>query len=255
MNKFTPQELFDILVKDAEHPFSGWDFSFIQHRIVDAPLSWSYHSKILPYVRTVKTMLDMGTGGGEFLSLLQPLPKFTYATEAYKPNVSIARKKLEPIGVKVFEIDDMTKLPFKNDQFELIINRHEEYSPSELFRILEPEGYFITQQVGGKNDFEINQSLGAKLDEDYLDWNLDYAINELEGVGLKIIEKKEDLTYTRCYDIGALIYHLKAIPWQIADFSIEKYLDKLKILHSKTQEDGYFDITNHRFFIKAKREK
>jgi len=33
----------------------------------------------------------MGTGGGEFLASLAPLPMHTSATEAYPPNVEIAR--------------------------------------------------------------------------------------------------------------------------------------------------------------------
>ncbi|MBY8984630.1 MAG: hypothetical protein KGD65_06175 [Candidatus Lokiarchaeota archaeon] len=79
-------ELFDFLVSEAKHPFSGWDFSYINSRYMEFPLTWSYSSKVLPYIRTSESLLDMGTGGGEFLATLAPLPKHTCATEGYEPN-------------------------------------------------------------------------------------------------------------------------------------------------------------------------
>ena len=53
-------DLFNFLVFEADHPFSGWDFSYISDRIVNAPLTWSYSSIILPLVRKVESLLDMG---------------------------------------------------------------------------------------------------------------------------------------------------------------------------------------------------
>ena len=90
-------------------------------------------------IRNVESLLDMGTGGGEFLSLLQPLPPNTYATEGYAPNVPIAKERLESLGVKVYAIiddDENANLPFEDNQFDLIINKHESYTPNEIFRIL-----------------------------------------------------------------------------------------------------------------------
>ena len=83
-------------------------------------------------MQRAKSMLDMGTGGGEFLSMLQPFPSTIYATEGYAPNVPIARKKLEPLGVTVVEVNDDTALPFQDGQFNLILNQHESYAASEV---------------------------------------------------------------------------------------------------------------------------
>jgi 2-polyprenyl-3-methyl-5-hydroxy-6-metoxy-1,4-benzoquinol methylase len=121
------KELFDILIEEADHAFTGWDFSYISStaRVQSEPLPWNYGSILFPYIRSTKSLLDMGTGGGELLSLLQPLPQRTCATEAYKPNVSIAKSKLSPLGVDVFPIKDDRDLPFHENEFEIIINRHE----------------------------------------------------------------------------------------------------------------------------------
>ncbi|MFX1489756.1 MAG: class I SAM-dependent methyltransferase [Promethearchaeota archaeon] len=250
------KELLDFLISEAEYPFSGWDFSHIQDRIVNAPLTWSYLSKILPLVRSVNSLLDMGTGGGEFLASLAPLPKHTYATEGYKPNVQIARNQLEPFGVEVYFCPDKDKLPFQDEEFGLVINRHEEYSPDEVYRIIKPGGNFMTQQVGDKSDSKLRFILTGKEDSnDGIVWDLDHAIKELIAVGFEIIESYEDMTLTRIYDIGAIAYYFKAVPWELPDFSVRKYYDKLVELNEYIIKNGYLDLenNNHRFIIKAKK--
>ena len=57
----------------------------------------------------------------------------------------------------------------------------------------------------------------------------------------------------RFYDIGAIVYQLKAIPWQIPDFSVERYFEQLKSIHEKIRQDGYVDVFEHRFFIIAEK--
>lgn len=247
----TVEDLFDIYIQDAEHPFSGWDFSHIRTRFVTEPLTWSYHSLLLPFVRSSDTLLDMGTGGGEFLVLLAPLPRTTHATEAYEPNLPIARRRLEPLGVRVDKVRD-DRLPYRDDYFDLIINRHESYSPSEVYRTLKPGGFFVTQQVGGSNNLELNELLGASIDDsvlEYLHWNLDYASKELSDVGIKVVEEKEAFPRSRFFDIGAVVYYLKAIPWQVPDFSIEEYRSELAGIHEKLIKEDYIDVTSHYFLI------
>jgi SAM-dependent methyltransferase len=251
-------ELFDFLVSEAEHPFSGWDFSYINGRVVNTPLTWSYFSNILPFVRTSESLLDMGTGGGEFLATLAPLPKHTYATEGYKPNVGLARKKLEPLGVKVVYCKNDENLSFNIDEFEVIINRHEFYNPNEVYRILKHEGIFITQQVGDKNDSKLRLILtGSQASQNEMEWNLEYATNELEAAGFEILEGKEDITLTRIFDVGAIAFYLKAIPWDFPDFTVKKYYNKLVKINEYINDNGYLDLdmNNHRFIIKAKKSK
>ncbi|MBL2126900.1 methyltransferase domain-containing protein, partial [Klebsiella pneumoniae] len=76
--------------------------------------------------------------------MLQSFPPTIYATEGYAPNLPIARKKLEPLGVTVVAVIDDTALPFQDEQFDFIMNQHESYSASEVNRILSPNGIFLT---------------------------------------------------------------------------------------------------------------
>lgn len=256
MPHISDEDLFKYLITEAGHPFSGWDFSYITgtERMVEAPLSWSYTTKVIWAKYDIQSMLDMGTGGGERLAGFQPLPVQTWATEGYSPNISIARQRLEPLGVKVVDISkDNQHLPFEDQQFDLIVNRHEYYAPHEVLRILKIGHQFITQQVGGENLADLNILFGTEK-YPYHSWRLEHAVKELQAVGGHIVEQKEERPITRFFDVGAIVYYLKAIPWQIPDFSVEKYFEKLIAIHNTIQEQGYIDVHNHRFFIVVQRQ-
>ena len=57
------------------------------------------------------------------------------------------------------------------------------------------------------------------------------ACRELEENGFTILEAKEAFPFQRFYDIGAIVYYLKAIPWQIPDFTVERYYEELYRIH------------------------
>src|SRR5690606_12581277 len=141
------------------------------------------------------------------------------------PNFPIARERLAPLGIEVHTVEDDASLPFPDNSFDLVINRHESYAVSEVERILKPGGHFITQQVGGDNDNELNRLLGAPANDEYAHWNLAYAVNEFTGSDLEVIWRAESEVPTRFYDIGAVVYYLQAVPWQIPDFSVDAYRD------------------------------
>lgn len=248
------QEWLAYFQKEAEMPFSGWDFSYLTRtgRMVESPYSWNYASIVRKQMKGIQSMLDMGTGGGELLSLLQPFPKKTAATEGYPPNVEVARNRLEPLGVEVVAADGEDRLPFADHSFDLVINRHESYSPHELQRIIAPDGRFVTQQVGGQDNLELNRLLHAPISDRYAHWNLRYAAEELQKAGFTILEQKEEMGFTRYYDIGAVIYYVKAIEWQIPDFTVERYADRLLALHERIEAEGYLDIPTHRFYLIAR---
>jgi len=50
--------------------------------MVESPLPWNYYNELLPYLRPGIRLLDMGTDGGAFLSLLPYKEQYhIYATE------------------------------------------------------------------------------------------------------------------------------------------------------------------------------
>ena len=75
----------------------GWDFSHIEGRYMEEDdLPWDYREEILRYLKPDMRILDIDTGGGEFLLSLKHPHSHTAATENYPPNVDLCREKLLP---------------------------------------------------------------------------------------------------------------------------------------------------------------
>ena len=74
----------DELLREAnEHPVGGWDFAWLRNRLIDHPLPWDYEAMLIAFARNSPDLLDLGTGGGEFLAELGHRPPRTVATEAW----------------------------------------------------------------------------------------------------------------------------------------------------------------------------
>jgi SAM-dependent methyltransferase len=245
---------YEQLVEEAlAQKFSGWDFSWLDGRYYESETFWNYRQLVLDRMRLVSTILDMGTGGGEFLASLPDLPLQTFATEYYPPNIPIATQRLTPLGVQVVPLNEEHILPFQNEMFDLIINRHEFFDVSEVRRILKPGGIFLTQQVGPRNCVQLNQFLGAPLDPEIANWTLTKELETFKVDGFEVLKNHEQVLESNFYDIGAVVFYLKIIEWQIEDFSVEKYNQRLRDMHWLIEQQGAFYATEHRFLIEAKK--
>lgn len=245
---------YDQYIKEYNQPFKGWDFSYLKKRMLDEKVDWDYKAIVEKYLPNINCLLDMGTGGGEVLASIKGLPSCTVATEGYLPNVSIARKKLIPLGIKVVQLKNGDKLPLPSNKYNVVINRHDSYDPFEVHRVLTPNGIFITQQVGGKECHELNDFLGTHCNLEYDFWNLPYALNQI-GDYLKISESKTQYLQTTFLDIGAVLYYLKAAKWQIPDFSILHYFEKILLLEQNISDFGKFICTSERFLLIGRKIK
>jgi hypothetical protein len=246
------EELRGAWEAEYDRPFTGWDFSYLvgcRISIRPAP-AWDYTSAVLAAIGGAGSMLDMDTGGGEWFSTLPRRPPRTVATEGHLPNVPLARRTLEPLGIEIVEVQDPSHLPFGGATFDLVTNRHGSYDPRELGRVLTSDGLFITQQVGSRTNRRFHELLGLPAPPDT--WNLDVAAEHLEAAGFHVLERQEEMLTTRYLDVGALVYYLKAVPWEIPDFTVEKYLDRLLAIHALIVAEGHVDIPFHQFFIVAR---
>lgn len=245
---------FKELVEEAwTAPFSGWDFSWLRGRQISLSPSWDYIELAMARMSGMQSLLDMDTGGGELLSKLGPFPPQTYAVEGYPPNVPIARARLEPLGIHLFAVESNDNLPFPAGQFDLVLNRHGSYSPAELTRILRTGGVLLTQQVGGNNQFRLNELLQENPLHPYAFWTLAYAQSELEAAGFKILRAKEEFPETCFYDVGAVVYYLKAIPWQIEGFEPGRFLARLALIDEIIRREGRLVTHQHNFLIEARK--
>lgn len=250
----TRSQILDFCRAEADAAFSGWDFSRLDGRMTDQPLPWDYAALIRPYLEKAHSLLDMGTGGGEFLSALSPLPRRTVATEGYAPNVPVAQRRLSPLGITVVAAHgEAAPLPFADGAFDVVINRHESYLPGEVYRILKPGGHLITQQVGGRDCTALNDALGIPDRAPMYWWTLDYARDQLREAGFDIVFAQEAFPQTRFLDAGALAYYAKIIVWQFEDFSVECCADALVAIHRHIEKHGFLAADAHRFVIAARK--
>ncbi len=257
--------LYDYLVAEYNHHFDYWDWSYLDGRRVNiftAPAPWDYTASVQTALREVHSVLDMHTGSGEiFAGMLKEQPVAqAYATEGYAPNLAMARQLLTPLGATVYAVQD-EHLPFMDDSLELITNRHGSYDPHEVLRVLKLGGLFITQQVGDQTNRRIHELLASEKKIIFsegapqrLAWNLEYALIELREHGWHIVASHEHCFITRFYDTGAIVYYLKAIPWEVPDFSVARYFAKLVAIHHLIEREGYLDVPFHSFFIIARKE-
>lgn len=229
--------------------FTGWDFSKLNKRWISKSLPWDYKSIIRTTLNRDSKLLDIDTGGGEFLLSLCHNNKLTYVTEGYQPNVDLCKKRLSPLGITVVEVKDNLELPFENNYFDIIICKHGEYSFKEIYRILKPGGNFITQQVGGCNNNILSRKLIRNFVPKYEKHNLKNNTVELKKAGFKILYSNEVFNESRFLDIEALIYFAKIIEWEFPGFSIDNCFNELLEINNELNKNGFIYSEEHRFII------
>jgi SAM-dependent methyltransferase len=247
---------FENLVWDAKQAhFSGWDFSWLAGRHTETPLPWNYRALVETHIENATAMLDMDTGGGEFLAELPHLPALTWATENWEPNISIAEARLNRLGIEVTQMGENDSLPFPDGTFDLILNRHGGYNPKELCRVLMPGGIFLTQQVGGNNHVDLNRFLAPTVSPEFSGdaYGIAEMTRAIREAGLTVLRAECAGTPAYFYDIGAVVYYLQVISWQIPGFSVERYEEPLRRLDAYIRENGKFECISERQLIVAQK--
>jgi SAM-dependent methyltransferase len=233
-------------------PFVGWDFSYLQGRMIEELPPWSYPERAAELMRQAASLLDIGTGGGERLLALQPhWPATVAVTEDYPPNVALARERLGPLGVLVREASsgEVAALPFADGEFELVLNRHSGIPCAEIARVLVPGGVFLTQQVHGLWAESLIAAFGARPAWPHATATYFGACLERAGMDLDRVERWQgELAFT---DVGAVVYYLKAVPWLVEGFSVDTHLAPLLELQRRLEHEGRLVYEARSYLIEA----
>ena len=253
MNKKELKQLW--LDEEACAHIHGWDFSHINDRYTEeTDLPWNYEQIVRSYLKGEFKLLDIDTGGGEFLLSLNHPYKNTGATEGYPPNVKLCRETLTPLGIDFREMRQYDKMPFDDDAFDIIINRHGNYDVGELYRTLKPNGIFITEQVGSLNDRELVELLLPDCPPlPFPNATLEIQSRLFENAGFKILKGKETFRPIKFFDVGALVWFARIIEWEFPDFSVGKCFDNLIEAQKMLEKKGSVDGTIHRYLIIAQK--
>ena len=234
----------------------GWDFSHIHGRYTEQDdLPWDYRAVIEAYLHPRMKILDIDTGGGEFLLSLNHPRENTAATENYPPNVELCKSVLLPLGIDFRAGDGKEKLPFDDGSFDMVINRHGDFNADEIYRVLKPGGHFITQQVGAENDWELVELLCGETEMPFPDQYLSIAREKFEKAGFTVLRSEEVFRPIRFFDVGALVWFARIILWEFPNFSVDTHLENLLNAQRILEEQGSISGSIHRFLLVAQKER
>jgi SAM-dependent methyltransferase len=237
---------------EEQQPFTGWDFSYLDGRMLEGQPGWSYSSRAAKLLKRSLSVVDLDTGGGErFLKLREYWPKKVVATEHYPPNFKLATERLSPFGVKVLDIEitDSGQMPFVDGEFDLILNRHSGFNPFEVARVLARGGTFLTQQVHGLWAYDLIAAFDAR--PQWPDATLEKYVPRLKAAGLEIVNTQEWSGQLAFTDVGAIVYYLKAVPWLVPGFSVESHLKYLLNLQKQLEGQGTLAFVARKYLIEA----
>lgn len=247
-------DLTALWLAEEQHAFAGWDFSHLNGRWESGTVHWDYKALIQSNLSPTSQLLDMGTGGGEFLLTLGHAYENTSVTEAWAPNIALCMERLSPLGITVHALQS-DLLPMEDNRFDLVINRHESYDLSEVSRVLKPNGLFITQQVGSEDCAGLSAHLNEAGSPFTSPFTLDTELERFQQHGFTVIQSQQCYPPVKFYDIGAIVFWAKVLPWAFPEFSVHSHLPKLKTLQQKLEQQGHIVDQQHRFMLLARNSK
>lgn len=242
-------------------PGVGADLSAVEGRVVEDPLPWDYAALARELVAGGRgPVLDLGTGGGEVLESLGPLPPGSAATEGWAPNLPVARRRLAPLGVEVRAVEggEDQVLPFFDGQFAVVLDRHEEFDPDEVRRVLTPGGVFLTQQVDTRDGIRLCAALGVELPWDPDSVTVDGAAEVLRDAGLVVDVARDHDGLRRFRDLGSLLWYLRAVAWLVPELAslspeaVARFEAPLRALHLHFAAGHEFVDEAPRFLVVAR---
>ena len=239
---------------EEQEPFTGWDFSHLDGRMLEEQAPWSYSTRAAELMHKSSSLLDMGTGGGErLLKLKERWPAKVVVTEDYPPNFKLATERLSPFGVSVLDVPltDYDSMPFEEGEFDLVLNRHSGLNTAEVARILTPGGTFLTQQIHGLWVDDLIAAFHAR--PQWPDSTPEKYVPRLQAAGLKIVDLQEWSGKLAFTDVGAIVYYLKAVPWLVQGFSVESHSKYLLQLQKRLDTGEGLIFTARKYLIEAEK--
>jgi SAM-dependent methyltransferase len=227
----------------------GWSWE-VSPTLLGPPVPWKYLSRARQLASESKSVLDIGTGGGEkYSQILKDSSVFAVATESWEENVPIAAKTLNDLGAQLVQTP-VHILPFVNGGFDLVLSRHQSFNPSEIARVLKPGGHFLTQQVHGENWKELRRFFPRMGDPKA---EVEQYQRGFHQDGLTIIQAQVHKTRVAFRNIGEIAYILTVTPWTVPGFDIKKDVEALVRLEKELMDREGIILTHARFMIEVQK--
>ena len=138
-------------------------------------MRWTYLDKVRDFLKPGTRILDLGGGGGEMLL------RMLWENRAPAAGLGEASldQLLEALGVTPHQ--GGTALPFPDGSFQLVLCRHQSYRLDQIWRVLVRGGFFLTQQIGGRD----SQKPGPA------DFNLENQLPLFRQAGFRVMYRNQ----------------------------------------------------------------
>lgn len=246
---------FGDLVDEAERvSIQAWDFGWLDGRAVEERPTWRYFDRVVERAADVSTLLEVQAGVGSMVGTLPSLPILSAATEGFPPSVAIAAPRLRSRGVHLVVTSQTRQgLPFADGTFELVISRHPtEVWWREIARVLRPGGSYFAQHVGPHSLRSLSEFLMGPL-PDAATRDPEVERRAAETAGLVVKSMRLEHPRSAFYDIGAVVYFLRLVPWIVPGFTVPRYRDSLRELHETIERRGPFETSASRTLVEARK--
>jgi SAM-dependent methyltransferase len=250
-------------------PIHGWSFSWLDGRASEPRPPWRYRELVVAAAAEAGNVLDIDTGGGEFLAAITPLSASVFATEGHAPNAKVAGKRLSPRGISVVQAasapdnvdqtdttpeEDRSSLPFVSGAFDLIVDRHSSYWPSEVHRVLAPGGRFLTQQRAEAGAVGSSWSeLFGRPPHPHERFTRRFAVDQLEEADFEVLSADEADTPMTFRDLAGVVYYLRLVSWAVKHFDVEDDRGALQRIAEEIEAHGAITVRGSHMLIEARK--
>jgi SAM-dependent methyltransferase len=237
----------------------GWDFSSLQAEKDLVP--WDYLKVATRFLRPSSQVLDLGTGGGEKLIGLAPSFGGGLGIDGSQEMIRVARENLPPrLACKLrFEVMRAEALDVQDEDFDVVLNRHCPVFAEQIVRVLQPDGYFVTQQVGARNQASIFEAFGWGSNGEFVsDYHrergeqppsdLDSLGAEFERLGCIIAARGEYDARFWIKDVSSLVFQLKAAPYP-EEFDPARHWRQVNHLLAQSVSPRGIETNEHRWLL------
>lgn len=243
----------ELVAEAAAAPVDGWDFSWLDGRATEERPPWGYARLVAARLAEVTAALDIDTGGGEVLAEAPAPPPVLVATEAWPPNVAVARRTLRRVGGSVVQVGPESGLPFRDGSFDLVTGRHPIATDwAETARVLRPGGTYLSQQIGPGTMRELSEAILGPLPPPATR-HPEQAVAAARAAGLTVTRLEEATLRAVFHDVGAVVWFLRKVVWTVPGFDVERYRPQLAALDRRIRAEGAFVTHARRFLIEAVR--
>lgn len=234
---------------DRARQMQGWTFAYAPVALGPPP-PWDYEARAGALASGATRVLDMGTGGGEvYERILKDYRGRAVATEEWMPNVSVAARRLRPLGVAVVHTSSRA-LPFPPECFDLVLDRHEALSPAEVARVLKPGGRVLTQQVHPDYHHELRAYFPRMtvFEQHDITYPRGFA-----AAGLELVDMRQHNRRVAYQHLGHLVYFLVVAPWTIPEFDLDADLETLLEVERSLGGPEGIVLSDPRYLLEARK--